>query len=290
METYHHIRNKIRTVESTHPSCWAEKIHGANVRFHHLHGKITFGSRNQVLSEDDTFYNFQEILDQLKPMLLKLGEILPEFTLYGELFGAKVQKEIFYSSSVHFLAFDLVTEGKYLSVARFIELCDQFQIPRVQFHFGTWAECMEVPIEGVDSPWSVAHGEATDRSREWEGIVIKSVHESEFSKPRRILKRKTQKFSERLGTKTVKVFSVDPVVKQIQEQLPAFLSDARLTNLRSHGGLDSAPIHKLAGLLLHDAMEEYLDENPTEITPKQQKLIKSSLMQLAIQVVEENLK
>jgi len=42
-----------------------EKVHGSNFSIYYMDGKIEFSKRNDILKEDEWFYNYQLIKDKL---------------------------------------------------------------------------------------------------------------------------------------------------------------------------------------------------------------------------------
>jgi len=116
-----------------------EKVHGANLSYWTTNGEDFFSAkRTAQLSEGDKFYNFELLLEELKPKfqniwldLKKYVADLKQVTIFGEVIGGdyphpkiakdtsaiKVQKGIYYSPKNHFYAFDiLINNERYLDV------------------------------------------------------------------------------------------------------------------------------------------------------------------------------
>ncbi len=103
-----------------------EKIHGANFALI-LGDELKAAKRTGLLAPGDKFYNWENLVEKLKPQMLKLKASLAAwkpsslFTVYGEFFGGiyphpdvprisdvpHIQKGIFYSPDHHFYAFDI---------------------------------------------------------------------------------------------------------------------------------------------------------------------------------------
>lgn len=107
-----------------------EKIHGANFSFWVTDDGITCGKRTDMLGDNSSFFNFQDVRDSLSDALRKMyheikASLMPNLcgiTIYGELFGGHyphkdvervymaqmVQKGIYYHPGNKFAAFDMV--------------------------------------------------------------------------------------------------------------------------------------------------------------------------------------
>lgn len=66
-----------------------EKVHGSNFSIYYMDGKIEFSKRNDILKENEWFYNYQLIKDKLIRNIKKISEFInhKNIILYGELFG-----------------------------------------------------------------------------------------------------------------------------------------------------------------------------------------------------------
>jgi Rnl2 family RNA ligase len=102
------------------PYIITEKVHGANFSFWTDGLEVRVASRTQFV--DGTFYNCQEVIDRYTPVILHLWEnyfsgsfLENTLTVYGELYGPKIQKGINYGSSKDFVAFDVAVNGKLIS-------------------------------------------------------------------------------------------------------------------------------------------------------------------------------
>lgn len=295
---YHTIATKCYA-DSNIPACWSEKVHGANVRFYcSAEGEMLRGSRNRTLGDHDHFFGMmdsEEWKAVTKSWVDSLREILGEveFCLYGEFFGGKIQKEIKYSPTNHFRAFDIavtkIFEGTsqfvYLNAHLFEELCNKCDIPYVPIHYGTWGECMSVQIEGVYSPLSL---ELSGEKEFWEGIVVKRVREFPQYK-RTIVKRKTRQFTEVvMGARKNKIRGQKKpgADSDVIENCLDYVNANRLANILSHDE-DTSNHLRLAGILATDALEEYLLDSGVELAPAVKKKTKAALTRASKTVIAE---
>lgn len=83
--------------------CTTEKIHGANFQVLIESGRITYGKRTSFLSEEDNFFDFQNVMKKyerefstLQQMIINSNGEIWSLRLYGELFGGGIQKGVDY--------------------------------------------------------------------------------------------------------------------------------------------------------------------------------------------------
>lgn len=136
------------TAELTRSDKWyaMEKIHGANYQLICDGKNVVAASRNQILSEDDKFFNHKIVFDKYKkPMLdlywkaaarayykkfnysLKEGDTLRIFgELAGEHEGLAVQNNIRYGT-LDFYVFDIFVNDTPISLKYLFEICPDFK-------------------------------------------------------------------------------------------------------------------------------------------------------------------
>ena len=93
-----------------------EKIHGANFSFWCDGKRVTTGKRTNWTGTD--FYNCEQIFEKYSPIILKIyknfcdnGDIL---TIFGELYGPKIQTGNNYVEEKNFIAFYIMMNYQYL--------------------------------------------------------------------------------------------------------------------------------------------------------------------------------
>ena len=125
---------------------WTEKIDGTNIRIHWDGHKITFGGRtdkSQIPSHlltklSEMFLNneTEELFEQ------KFGE--KEVTLFGEGYGARIQKGGDYRPDVSFILFDVLIDDIYLSRGSTEDIARCFGLEIVPIvKYGTIADAIE---------------------------------------------------------------------------------------------------------------------------------------------------
>jgi Rnl2 family RNA ligase len=123
-----------------------EKIHGTNFRVFFPEGmksidEIQFGGRNDEFGTGETsFYGgrpvkwFKEQRDLLERMMETFAAYaFAGVTVFGEAFGAGVQKGIRYATDdrILFRAFDIAVAENFLTYDLFVEICEKAKLPRV---------------------------------------------------------------------------------------------------------------------------------------------------------------
>jgi hypothetical protein len=91
---------------------WTEKIDGTNIRCIWKDSKLTFGGKtdNAQIHADLVKWLYENVSP------LKLGEIFPgpsEAVIYGEGYGAGIQKGGLYCDTKKFIVFDVLVDGKW---------------------------------------------------------------------------------------------------------------------------------------------------------------------------------
>lgn len=90
---------------------WTEKIDGTNIRCIWADGKLTFGGKtdNAQIHTDLIRWLYENV------SALKLAEIFPDTdaVIYGEGYGAGIQKGGGYSAEKKFIVFDVLVGGKW---------------------------------------------------------------------------------------------------------------------------------------------------------------------------------
>ena len=230
---------------------WAvtEKVHGANFSFiyHVASDAFQFAKRNGILNEDDKFFQYQRILPSVIPKIRQLCTLvlasppiathIETITVYGELFGGlypmpegnarsiegitPVQRGVYYSPSLHFMAFDIrINESLYLDFQDALGLFRQVDGMRdgevdgeKTFHYAaplafypSYATASEYRL-GFDStiPSRLGLPPLPKGSNKAEGIVIRSMTK------RFLTKLKIVEFAE---TETAELYSNNSMSKE----------------------------------------------------------------------------
>lgn len=244
-----------------------EKIHGANFSFWCDGKEVKTASRTQFV--DGTFYNCQAVINRYSQGVLetwasvcKEGDVL---TIYGELFGGNVQKEVQYGEK-DFKGFDVAINGEIqekstaFSIIRFASICT---VPVLRT--GTFAECMSLP--NTFKSWLTPKGFEGENISE--GLVIEPVVPQYFNNGSRVyFKNKTAGFSEKNSTpKEKKVFALSEEESELMNEVLEYNTTQRVSNVLSKfGEVTNKDFGKILGLTMQDLLEEFSKE--TEKNPK----------------------
>lgn len=245
-----------------------EKLHGANFSFWCDGKEVKTASRTQFV--DGTFYNCQSVINRYEQGVLetwssvcKEGGVL---TIYGELFGGNVQKEVQYGEK-DFKGFDVAINGeiqekvKAFGIIRFAGIST---VPVIRT--GTFKECMEVN----NTFKSLLTPEDYEGENISEGLVIEPVVPQWFNNGSRVyFKNKTAGFSEKNSTpKEKKVFALSEVESELMDEILEYNTTQRVSNVLSKFGVvTNKDFSKILGLTMQDLLEEFTKE--TEKNPKQ---------------------
>ena len=243
-----------------------EKLHGTNLSFWCDGEEVRVASRSQFV--DGTFYNCQAVIDRYADKLLdwcKRSSIFP-ITIYGELFGNGVQKEVKYGER-DFAAFDveIFNQGPLHKIAA-ANMCKDIGIPFVPVIFkGTFAECLS-----VDNTFqSLLTPEGYEEDNTAEGLVIEPVEPLFFANGSRIyFKNKTSSFSEKKNTsqKTPKSYALSEEENKILSDVLQYNTTNRVSNVISKiGSITNKDFGKILGLTVADMIEDYQKDSGIEL-------------------------
>lgn len=269
-----------------------EKIHGANfsIWFDIENSEIKYAKRSGFLSNEN-FYNHYLLKENLERELLYFFEHLKKdekakesIVLQGELFGGSfitghnnpkvkaVQKGVFYSPNLEFMAYDMKFDGVLQSFNELSNILDWFdhlvttKIRYIKPLFkGSFEECLKFDIN-FNSTIPKILGFDEIENNICEGIVIKPVEPSFLACGARIIiKNKNEKFKEK-GTKERKEKNNLPTFsekeKGIFSELLSYVTENRLKNVISKiGEIGQKDFGKLLGLVAKDTLEDFLKDN-----------------------------
>ncbi|MFN3200245.1 MAG: RNA ligase family protein [Bradymonadia bacterium] len=277
------------------PGVWVatEKVHGSNFSLWISRtGEIRCGRRNALLSEGESFYDFEALQRRLEPALRALAEALASETtadvegwvVFGELYGGiydhpdvaaieglqSVQYGVHYRPDYGFFAFDLATFGA--EGLRFFDCGDgrahleAAQIPVLPILFrGSLKEALaqdDAFITGVPE----ALGLPPRADNICEGIVIRRwAGDPADPTLRPIFKKKNARFTERVRTDALarkrsrlSLSTLSPEAQAVAERLGEYVTEARLHAVLSKE-LQGAQhnLKRLMGLYTQDLMKDF---------------------------------
>jgi Rnl2 family RNA ligase len=304
-----------------------EKIHGANFSFLTDGNEIRCAKRSGIIEESENFYNHNIVLEKYKDEVKNIFKFLKDefkdtadlqgIQLYGEIFGGyypntenkykPIQKGVYYTNDIEFIAFDLRIKLKtkitkieidtLMDPKRFIEIMDKFNIPTVKVLYkGTLDECLKYPND-FESTISEYFGMPKIEGNICEGVVIKPFNRNYFlsSGSRVILKNKNEKFKEKSKTKKAKkVIKLTEEEQKYLNDLSRYFVINRLENLLSKGEvkLDWKEFGKITGLFFKDALEDFVKDNPDylDVDKKRRKLIQNEAQKIVSNFIREFMK
>lgn len=188
------IPDKLRNASYGIIKSWqfTEKIDGTNIRMIWQDGKLKFGGRTgNAQLPADLIQHLYEITD-----IGKLKEIFinTSIVIYGEGYGAGIQKGGAYSPTKQFIVFDILVDGKWwLSWDNVCDIANKLNLKTVPY-LGEWT--LEEGVEFVKKGFeSILARETTGQNILAEGIVgrtCETLYDKKFN--RMIVKLKTKDF------------------------------------------------------------------------------------------------
>lgn len=263
-----------------------EKVHGANFSvWIDEDNNVRLAKRSGFISENGTgFYRADKLKEELEVAAKNLRALLPdvegEIAVYGELFGGNyphpsvmevkdvsaVQKGVYYSPDIHFIAYDLWYGGEFANVALRQELLEKAGFLSMPILFsGNLDDCLQYP-NAFDSIVPDLLGLPSIQGNICEGVVIKPF-EPRYLKcgTRVILKNKNEKFTEKEKQPKTKK-APEPFPENLQalfDGFSAFANTNRVANVCSKiGEVDITMFKRVMNETRADAMEEFTKDYP----------------------------
>lgn len=246
-----------------------EKIHGANFQIIINKDDVKYASRNRILEDGEGFYNYLDTMDDCSDLINKLQNIVVDkgieaMRVYGELFGANIQKGVDYGDEVKFKIFDIYFDDKLLTQMEAVDLLIaidsvNYFVPIIQIVHGL-EDAMNFNEDFDTNLFELPNNNA-------EGIVIKPYEKVYQDKQGSVfyLKKKSDKFLQRQKSK--KVYAVESSeMARMWEIYSEYLNDNRVQGIFSkYGEIEhSKDIGKYIRLVLEDAKEDFLKDNIEE--------------------------
>jgi len=297
-----------------------EKVHGVNISFWTTDGKTFFaGKRTGIIEKNEKFYNYEKVLDEIRPKLQLLWENitsgfpeLKQLTVFGELFGGDyphpqveadknavlVQKGIFYSPKNHFYAFDiLLNTEKYVDVNLANKYFESVNLLYAKTIFkGSITECLKYPND-FNSTIPKELGLPALEPNIVEGVVIKPVKVSYFNNGIRVMmKNKNEKWAEnkRYHKSIRQTDKPDEKIIKLQEAIATYVTENRLNNVLSKTGeVSTKDFGRILGMFNKDIVEDFTKDYHkilAELDKKEVKLINKSIGSLVTKLVRERWK
>lgn len=252
-----------------------EKIHGANMSIYvNSDGAVRYGRRKDFLIPGEQFNNYETVMMQYAPFIETLKEYVKgataftTLTLYGEIFGGRVQKGVKYGETVRFRVFGMAVDGELRppieTEVMMIELgFEDLLVPQVS-DISSLEKAM-----AVDSKFISRLGPQDDEKNICEGVVIRPYDRVFRMKSGAVfaLKKKNEEFKERH-----KAPAIPSEHGELTARFKEYIVRARLLNVVSkYQSLDNVTkedFSKYAKLVMEDAKEEFMREYGDEVNEK----------------------
>ena len=268
-----------------------EKVHGTNVSFLCNGNDIQFAKRTSIVSDDENFYDYKELLkdysERVSRLFVNVKTRYPDvrsISVFGEMFGGlyphpdvphikqltTIQKSIFYTPKHEFYGFDIYifteNDEKYLTVNETNEIFEQenFLYAKTLMQ-GSLTECLEYP-NSFESLIPKELGLPLIEGNICEGVVIRPLEPKFLRNGTRVLiKNKNKKFAEKKNIWKHLAVENQEYSKELQvliDEITCFITENRLNNVISHIGEVKMPhdFGKTIGLFAKDCLEDFLKE------------------------------
>ena len=294
-----------------------EKIHGTNFSFITDGKIIKTAKRSSILSESDSFYDSNLMLEKYKQNVLEIFKILKNknpniqyIQIYTEHFGGyydgkslskMIQKGVEYIPFTDVIVYDILLiyddYDEFLNWDELKEIVDKCNMKYVPEVFrGTFKECLNYTNQYITKVPEL-YGLPQKENNICEGNVIKPVIDIRIGrlKERPILKSKNEKFKEKRSVKR-KNYTENVTEEQRKwvDIIVSYFNRNRFDNVFSKGDLekDWKYFGKISGFFFKDAYDDFIKDNPEFLNEdkKVQKFIKNLAQKQCNNFVREILK
>lgn len=255
-----------------------EKIHGSNFSILAENGQIAFAKRSALLNDNESFYGFQDVLnnDTYSPIFDKLKELSyskGKLQLYGELFGAKIQKGVFYGNEKKFRWYALKIDGRFIPSNETDNLLAdiiEYKVPVIGKYTYKLGNDIEEFINSIPYEFnSKLTPEGFDEKNTCEGVVaIPYTLVPIFNDKYFAIKKKNEEFIDKKSQKKrVKVKKEIPEdVQNLIDEFALYINDIRLNDLMSKMGEITSiqQIKMYAKEYFSDAMKDFMIDNKSK--------------------------
>lgn len=267
--------------DGTAPYIVTEKVHGSNFGIHMdvTNGKLEYSKRSGFIGEGN-FMGHLNIVESLVPLCDKLYAALGDYVkesivIHAEIYGGiwqgesethatKVQREVEYSKSNHIACFDLEIDGGYVAPIEAFPILQACGFPMVPI-IGVYNSLRDA-LEVENTFDSLVPGRHLLKAEEGknlaEGVVIRPFNRiAQLSNGKRvILKNVSQSFRENNGKVAAAPKELSQPVKDLIQVTSPYLNANRLTHVLSKDTFTQKDFGKVMGLLVQDALEDYIKE------------------------------
>jgi len=258
-----------------------EKIHGANFSIIvETNGTVKYASRNGILKDSDKFYGYKEVfsreeyiylINELKKIAKRLNN---DIQLYGELFGGKIQKGVFYGDEKNFKWYALRVKEDIIRpniVNYFLRDLMEYKVPLIGV-FNSNGSVLEM-VRSIDvNIRSALTPQDYKDDNIIEGVVIVPFdimvrnQDSYF-----MIKKKTKEFKDKSSKpkrdrKEKKTIILDESVQNMLDEAELYINENRTNDLQSKMGKfeEIKDISKFAKAYFNDMFIDFEKDNYTD--------------------------
>lgn len=260
-----------------------EKIHGSNFSIWINKDGYKLANRTKFLEKGENFFGYEVLKPLFDKIFLKTKEILlsdkiTEIVLFGELYGKKIQKGVYYSDKVKIAFFDirinkeLVPQNKFLEYSQLLELDT---VPKLAI-VDNIKEALNFNTK-LNS--KISDREFKEGENIIEGIVIKPYNKIYISNGGNtfFLKKKNIEYKEKKRAKKNNKIVLEETeeLKKLATIFKDYLTENRVNSVISKLGeiTSKNDIGKYLGYVINDAKEDFLKDYPKDYSKSESKYI-----------------
>lgn len=241
-----------------------EKLDGANISFLLKPGDpIRYFSRNQEIT-GESFYGagdlFATIIDRLSDVVIGSESI----RLFGELFGAGIQKRVDYGTEKRILFYDMMIDDLLISQKECQELAEDLKLSDLFVEELGWYQGFQTAME-FNTKINTNYGPKKDPMNMVEGVVIKPWNRVIFSPAGSVfyIKKKNEEFADKMKREPRERRTYSDAVENLRDEFLSYVNDNTVQSVFSKEGeiQGSKEIGKYISLIIKDAMETFDREN-----------------------------
>lgn len=243
-----------------------EKVHGANFQILIEPHNVQFAKRSTLLDPHETFYGYQEVMGETEDLITTLQHWVTQqkqdsIRVYGELFGANIQKGVDYGEKKRFLAFDIEVNDVLMSQKYMLELFKELNLTHHLVPVLDIVKGLEEALN-YNTKFDTLLMDKDDNISE--GVVIKpynNVYSFEDGSPF-YLKKKNKEFIQRAKQQIAKTDNHSDEYVQVRELYKEYLTENRVTGIFSQHGEIQEPsqMGEYIKLVMDDAREDFLKD------------------------------
>ncbi len=232
------------------------KYDGSNIQFcFEPHQEMRIAKRSQIIGRDENFHGVLDIIDNYRDIInyiqIECNDLLAPINLFGEIYGKGIQNRIDYGNEKYIKFFDVAINEDFITYSSIKDV------------FPKLVENYFVETFGPISFHDIFELEVPEKH---EGIVIKPFNKKDPNERPLILKKKNEKFEEKMKAnksknKTPK--EEDPIETELFNKLTEYINHNRLKSVFSKEGEieDEEQIGTYIKLVMDDVRNEFEKDN-----------------------------